>query len=193
MKNSICLVFIALFGSFFLVSDLQAQNASPKREVGLQFSSLDLNGSSFSAFYKKEKKENVYRRIRFATGRIQLDLLEEQTNFDFNVGMAIGREKRKSLDDKLVFYHGPEFAASVSIFTSEVDDDVTPILVSPSFGWVFGLQHSFNDRWAINIETIPSFRASFNYYGGDGIGSAEGLFFGVGGSNTVSLSVLRKF
>jgi hypothetical protein len=121
-----------------------------------------------------------------------MGFLEEETAFNFNVGVAVGREKRKSLDDKLVFYHGPEFAANLSIFTAE-DDDVTPILVSPSFGWVFGLQHSFNDRWAMNIETIPSINASFNYYGGDGIGSAEGLFIGAGGSTTVSLSVLRKF
>lgn len=192
MTNKTTFLFPALLLCLGLTFTLSAQNAGAKREVGLQFSSLNLDGSSFSAFYKKEQKENVYRRFRFAAGSVELGFLEEETTFDFSAGIAVGREKRKSLDDKLVFYQGPEAALNISIFTID-NDDVTPVIVSPSFGWVFGLQHSFNDRWAMNIETIPSINASFNYYGGDGIGSAEGLFVGAGGSNLVNLSVLRKF
>lgn len=186
MKIKNLVVFLTMLGSFCVFSGIQAQSTGPKREVGLQFSSLDLDGSSFSAFFKKEKKENVYRRIRFATGDLGLGIQEEFTNFNFQVAFAIGREKRKELDDKLVFYHGPEFSALFSAYANSEDD--LAFNIRPRFGWVFGLQHSFNERWGINIETIPTV-----YVGATINDINEGLFFGAGGSTTVSLGIVRKF
>ncbi len=186
MKNKNFVTSLLFFGCFFLFSAVHAQDGGGKREVGLQFSSLDFTGSSFGAFFKKEKKENVYRRIRFAAGAIDFGLLEETTDFNFAAALAIGREKRKALDAKLIFYHGPEFAARVQAVTLWEDD--IAMTIQPSFGWVIGLQHSFNDRWAINIETIPTFYVAANINTID-----EGLLFGVGGSNFVSLGVVRKF
>jgi hypothetical protein len=188
MRYNILTLSIFAFVAAFTTT-LSAQDAAkPRREVGLQFGSIDFDGGSFSAFYKKQKKENVYRRVRFVSGNLLLGFLEEDFRLNFGAGIAIGKEKRKALDSKLEFYQGPEFAIDFSVFTT-ADDDVTPILLRPSFGWVLGLQHSFNDRWAVNIETIPGVFVAANITGNE----AEGLFFGGGLSNNVSLGLVRKF
>jgi hypothetical protein len=175
----------------FLNNSLQAQSGKAKREVGLQFSSLNFNGGSFGAFLKKEKKENVYRRVSFASGNIQLNLVEEETQFNFNAGIAIGEERRKQLDEKLLFFQGPEFSLNVGLFTTE-DDDATAVTITPGFGWVFGLQHSFNKLWAINIETVPAVAISGNFYGAE-ISDAEGLSLGIRASSRVNFGIVRKF
>jgi opacity protein-like surface antigen len=169
---------------------LSAQDAAkPRREVGLQFNNIDFDGGTFSAFYKKQKKENVYRRVQFVAGALSLGILEEDFIFNFSAGIGIGREKRKPLDAKLECYQGPQFGLNFALYTTG-DDDATGFLVRPSFGWVLGLQHSFNDRWAVNIETIPSVSIAANTTGDD---RTEGLFFGAGFSNSVSLGLVRKF
>lgn len=165
-----------------------AQDTKPKREVGLQFSSFDFDGGSgFSAFFKKQKKENVYRRIRLFSGGLSFKSSEEINLFNFSAGIAIGREKRKSLDTKLEFYQGPEFAANLAI--GNVGDDDLSLTIAPAFGWVLGLQHSFNERWAVNVETIP--RASIAF---DSFSNADGeIAFNAGFSNAVSIGLIRKF
>lgn len=178
-----------LFAAFLLSLPASAQNAKPPREVGLQFSSLDLNGGGFSAFYKKSKKENVYRRIRFFSGTLSAGSVSEEFNFLLAAGIAIGREKRTALDSKLQFYHGPEFAVEASI--SAISESDAHVFIRPGFGWVLGLQHSFNDRWAVNLETIP--RASLTidaFADGNGVDVFQ---FNAGISNAVSLGLVRKF
>ncbi|MCC7466779.1 MAG: hypothetical protein IT261_10940 [Saprospiraceae bacterium] len=175
---------------FCLSTSLQAQSGKPKREVGLQFSSLNFNDGAFGGFYKKELSAGTYRRIRFASGSIDLALREDVTDFHLNLALAIGREKRKALDSKLDFYQGPEFSFNLAAAT--VGDDDMVLQITPSFGWVFGLQHSFNERWAINIETIPGVYVSADINNATGLDS-EGLYFGVGGSNYVNLGIVRKF
>lgn len=187
-KTTYLLTTLAL--CMFLNSSLQAQSGKPKREVGLQFSSLNFNDGAFGGFFKKELSAGTYRRIRFASGNIDLALREEVTDFRFNLAFAIGREKRKALDSKLDFYQGPEFSFNFATATRGDDDMVTQI--TPSFGWVLGLQHSFNERWAINIETIPGVYVSADINNATGADS-EGLYFGVGGSNFVNLGIVRKF
>lgn len=173
---------------FFFCTQLTAQTAPKLKEVGLQFSSLDLDGGSgFSAFYKKQLKENVYRRIRLFSGGLSLSTNEESVIFNLNAGIAIGREKRKSLDPKLVFYQGPEFSAGFSV--TAIDEDEIRLSIKPAFGWVFGLQHSFNNRWAVNLETIPGASISVDSFSeGDSVYS-----FNAGFNNLVSLGLVRKF
>ncbi len=185
-KRSTLFVFVVLLST----NSLSAQDAKPLREVGLQFSSLDFDGSSgFSAFFKKQKAENVYRRIRFFSGSVGFGIVQEEFNFDISAGIAIGREKRKSLDSKLVFYQGPEFAMRLNVASFlEVQSQVS---IVPSFGWVLGLQHSFNDRWAVNLETIPS--ASISFYANTNNEDSRALNFGAGISNAVSIGLVRKF
>lgn len=181
-------VFALLFQLVFL-SSMAAQETRTPREVGLQFSRLDFDGGSgFSAFYKKQKKENVYRRIRFFSSNLAFASVEEDFSFNFSAGFAIGREKRKSLDSKLQFYQGPEFALQLSL--ASLGEDDLRFGVSPSFGWVLGLQHSFNERWAVNLETIPGVAVSADIRGESGPNTVA---FNAGFNNFVSLGLLRKF
>ncbi len=187
--KSLTLAFFVLLLHLFLHQDLSPQNTSAKREVGLSFSSIDFDGGTgFSAFYKKQLRENVYRRIRFFSGRLSAGAADEEFTFDFSAGIAIGREKRRSLDPKLEFYQGPEFFIQVGL-SSPSEDDVR-MNFTPGFGWVLGLQHSFNERWAVNLETIPSVSVSANINGDAG---PDSVFFNAGFNNLVSLGLIRKF
>lgn len=180
-------IAVALFATSF--STLHAQTDGKKREVGIQFSGINFDGfTSFNALYRKQKSENVYRRIRATFGNVGLLSNDDQTRVTFNAGIAIGREKRKTLDRKLEFYRGPEFRFGLGLSASDTDDG--QIDFNASFGYVLGLQHSFNDLWAINLETIPSVGASIGL-GDDSIN--EYFSIGAGFSNAVSLGVVRKF
>ena len=180
---------LALFVSFLsFLNSGSAQTAAPHREVGLQFSNINFSGSSsFSAFYKKELKENVYRRLRFFYGNVNTAFINDNASFNFNAGVAIGREKRKSLDSKLAFYQGPE--VSLGISTSSATGNSSNYSLNGRFGWVLGLQHSFNDRWAINLETIPGIGIGVS--GGENRSTAVDV--GASFNNTVSLGLVRKF
>ena len=181
-------LFVALLATS--ISHLHAQTSDgKKREVGVSFSSINFDGSnSFNAFYKKEKRENVYRRINFAIGGLGLFGMNDNTIVSFNAGMSVGREKRKTLDRKLQFYRGPVFSFNTSFITGDIDD--ARLDLSAGLGIVFGLQHSFNELWAINLETIPSLNVGLNV--GD-FDNNNSFALGVGGSNRVSLGIVRKF
>ncbi len=170
-------------------SSLHAQETGKKHEIGILVSGLDFNGSnSFNVLYRKQKSENVYRRIRATFGNLGLETENENTIFNFSAGLSIGREKRKTLDRKLEFYRGPEFGLGLGILAGDVEDN--RVNASLRFGYVFGLQHSFSEFWAINLETIPSLSVNLNV--GD---FSENDRFGVraAGSSAVSLGIVRKF
>lgn len=174
----------------FALTAAHAQEAmTKKREVGLQFSSINFDGSNFfSAFFKKQKSEHVFNRVRFLFGAANASIVKDNTQSTFNLGLTLGREKRKQLDSKLDFYNGPEASASIGV--SANSRLVNHLFISTlRFGWILGLQHSFNDHWAINLETVP----------GVGITSVTGknrtaaYDLSAGFSNNVSLGIVRKF
>lgn len=186
----------------FLVTLLTAQSNSTPKEVGLQLRGINFNGfTSFSAFYKKQKAENVFTRYRFIFGNIGFQVIEEaKDRFDFSAGLAIGREKRRSIGQKLIFYRGPEFSFNINAASNEFLQTVQfgnqpPIDIRRSyfgvgvgFGYVVGLQHNFNDLWAINAETIPSVNVSALLSNPSNSGSIN-----AGLSNGVSLGIVRRF
>ncbi|MBL7825989.1 MAG: hypothetical protein JNJ57_05120 [Saprospiraceae bacterium] len=179
-------VFFTLLIFFLAAGSIHAQKAP--REVGLQFNGLDFGGyNSFSAFFKKQKSEQVYKRIRFFVGEIDFQVFNETATFGLNGGIAIGREKRKQLDDKLMFYQGPEFSGGLG-FRSFSEDDFSANF-SARFGWVVGLQHSFNDKWAVNMEAIPGLGAILL------VSDDVDTQFSITGrvSNSVNLGIVRKF
>ena len=168
-----------LFFSLFCTA-VTAQNAQVKREVGLQFSGLNFNGNnSFSAFYKKQVKENSFRRIRFLAGNLNIDGSKDRTFGSFFAGVSIGREKRKQLGRKLQFYRGPQFGASTTISASSGPNSDHQVRLGLNAGLVFGLQHQFNEFWAVNIETEPGVGldlakrkgAPFNVFGAANVGN----------------------
>lgn len=187
MKNYQLHLTLAVL-SVFLFSNLYAQDA-PKREVGLQFSGIDFNGfNTFGGFYKKQLHDNVYRRIRFVSGGLFSAFQEDNTSVGLSIAGAIGREKRKSLDQKLEFYRGPEVSLKATYQYQQLAD-ASVIGLSARVGYVLGLQHHFNDLWAIQIETIPGVSLGANF---PSEGDIAG-FFDANFSNSVLLGVARKF
>jgi hypothetical protein len=168
-----------------LATAVTAQSTSVPREVGIQLSGINFDGfTPFSAFYKKQKSENVFRRYRFVVGNLGLESTEDDAVFVFNAGFAIGREKRRALDRKLIGYRGPEF--SFNLGAGSFGEGF--VSIDAGLGYVLGLQHNFNEFWAINIETIPSAGINLRFSEENGSGGLN-----VGLSNQVSLGVLRRF
>ncbi len=182
MKKLSIILLVCLFGKI-----VSAQSTSPKREVGLQFNSLNLTGNTpFYAIYKKQVRENVFNRVSLAVGNAGFGRNFDDTNYlIFGASIAIGREKRKQLDPKLTFYRGYQFTASTSF--GEIDDNRS-VNARIGAGLIFGLQHNFNDRWAINLETDPT--VSIGYVKSNGKWSSS---INAGFSNTVALGIVRHF
>lgn len=181
LPTTLALLLVALF-----CNTLSAQKAA-KREAGFQVFGFD---SGFSGFYKKEIRENVYRRFRLFSGSLNAQFNEDASTTNFFIGGFIGREKRKSLDERLEFYRGPEFSAGLGYQHQEVNsDDNSRFFVLAGIGYVLGLQHSFNDKWAVQIETIPTVR--FRYDIANEI--ADNFGVDINASSSVSLGVARKF
>lgn len=187
MRTKILLsMIVALFAASF--SNLHAQTERKKREVGIQLGGLNFEGgTSFNGLYRKQKRENVYRRIRATFGNITFLSNDDEAFITFNAGISIGREKRKTVDTKLEFYRGPEFSASMSLLTVEEDGAVA---FAVGFGYIFGLQHSFNELWAVHLEAVPSIGVGFAT-GGDFEDVA--IIAGAGVSSALSVGIVRKF
>lgn len=164
-----------------------AQITIPQREVGLRFGNLNLKDSDFSAFYKKQKSENTYNRVRVFAANLTTGIIDDDFMVSFSAGLAIGREKRKKLDPKLIFYQGPEFNLALGL-DYDVERDL--VHVAPGFGYVFGLQHNFNERWAVNIESIPSVSLAVAFALEEESG---GVLLNAGFTNLIALGILRRF
>ena len=179
--------YILTFISLVFATVLAAQSSSTPKEVGIQISSISAEfPSTFSAFYKKQKSENVYRRVRFVSGRLSFFTLDDDnTDFDFFAGIAIGKEKRRSLDRKLMFYRGPEYNFNLSA-NSVIGGGTVGFGVG--FGYVLGLQHNFNEFWSVNLETIPSAGVNLSF-----AEENTNFLFNSGFSNQVSLGLVRRF
>lgn len=184
----------------FLLVVLQApafaQKTAARKEVGLGFTGLNFNSSNaFSAFFKKEIKENVYRRLSFFLGNIGLsNTSSDQTRFDASIGFGIGREKRKALDEKLWFYSGPQWTLNtfLQVATNNRQTTSNTYNLNAGIGYILGLQHNLNDRWAINLETIPSFSVGYQWDNRTGV-SAYSVAFNTYLSNTVRVGIVRRF
>jgi hypothetical protein len=128
----------------------------------------------------------VYRRLSLY-GSAGGNYNENYNSFSFSGGVTVGREKRKSLDDKLMFFQGPLVGVSAGLYS--VDGKYGDGNIQGSFNWAFGLQHSFNKYWAVNIETDPG--VSLNVYKQRGLGERVNAQANV--SNRVSVGLVRKF
>lgn len=178
---------IVTFGlSLLFFTSLSAQSDA-KREVGLQFSGINFSGfNSFGAFYKKQISENKYRRIRFFTGRASTFIADDVTTVTLFLAGAIGREKRRSLGERLELYTGPEFSGAVG-YQKPAEGSI--FTVTGGAGFVLGLQHSFGELWAIQIETVPTLRVGMAWLNGDYVQTTLDADI----SNSVAFGVVRKF
>ncbi|GAB2527489.1 hypothetical protein [Spirosoma aerophilum] len=167
----------SLVAALLLCVHVQAQDA-PTREIGLRTSDL----SSVGLVYKKQVSENTYRRYRLAFGSLSGTFVSSNSLIGFSVGGAMGKEKRRSLSDKLQFVYGTELIASVNLNSTNtgkltIDNGLggtttytgsSILVVTPSVGvgFVLGAQYNFNPRWYLSAELIPSITVS-GAFGGE--------------------------
>ncbi|GAB3766424.1 hypothetical protein GCM10028817_49830 [Spirosoma pomorum] len=181
-----------------LTSTLFAQDA-PNREIGLRISDL----SSFGLVYKKQISENTYRRYRLAFGNLSANFIQNNTLIGFSVGGAAGKEKRRTISDKLQFIYGTELIASLSLNSSNtgtltISDGnggsttykgSSLLIVTPSIGvgFVLGAQYNLNPRWYVSAELIPSITASGSF------GSGAALYSFQAGFNSSSAGITGAY
>ena len=190
-KITFCLIFFT-----FLISGIHAQEFVGHKEVGLGFTSLNLTGSSsFSAFYKKERKMNEFFRLNFFTGNLDaLFRKGNQNRVSTLLGIGFGKEKRRQFDEKLWYYFGPQCSTTIQTGFSSIPSDNEFLNVILGLGYVFGLQHQFNNFWAMNIEIQPgiygTLNSTFVKKGPDSYSFSTGIN---NFNNSVRLNILRRF
>jgi hypothetical protein len=176
MKKSTLLAALA----FLVIFGLSAQTQPARFEIGLQFNGLNFSGTQFASVVKIQKSENVYRRIRFVFGQINALINRGSDRFIFDATISFGKEKRKYVRKKTMLYHGLNYHLGIDFTT--VNELKPFVRIQPGLGYILGIQHDFNEYFAINLEIIPDAYASFstqsgfhNFNAGAGFSSAPNL------------------
>lgn len=184
-------------------SHLCAQNTpiTTTREIGVRTNSFN----NFGLIYKKQIRENTYRRYRLAFGNINANFLRNNTLIGFSAGGAVGKEKRRSITDKLQFIYGTELIASIGL-TSSSSGTITVdngnggstnysgnklLIVTPTvgIGFVLGAQYNVNQRWYVSAELIPSVSASGTFAQGGSLFTVQAGF----NSSSAGLTAAYRF
>ncbi len=160
-------VFLTCAALFVSLSAAFSQDV-PTREIGLR-----TNGFNDLGFvYKKQKSENVYKRYRLAFGNLGLGIVNGSSLVNFSVGGAIGKEKRKSINDRFQVVYGTEFIPRLSILhssagTANINDgtvgevsvtgsNLTLLSTSLGLGFVLGAQYNISPKWYISAEIVAT-------------------------------------
>ena len=180
--------FPAFAISFLLANHIVAQSAPTRHEAGLQFSGVNFKGdNTFNVLYKKAVDEMRYRRFRAAFGSLNVVYVGKELQSVIEAGIFFGVEKRRKAGEKLVFFDGWELGADITHFNDNRDN--SRWITGLGIGYVLGLQHEFNDRWAMNIETVPGVKTKLEKTTGRDVYAS----FSVGFSSLASLAIVRKF
>ena len=128
---------------------------SQMHEVGILTSGLN----SFGMVYKVQTSENRYLAHKLGVADVRLDFTENANTVNAQMGYALGFEKRRALNEKLLFVHG--FQPAFSLAMSYADN--TNLLLRPSLGYILGFQYNFNEFFYLSLETVPSLSANWVY------------------------------
>ncbi|MFK7757379.1 MAG: hypothetical protein AB8B53_10655 [Flavobacteriales bacterium] len=180
MKNNVLFTLLFTAISLLFMTNLSIAQ-SVDRELGLRMAGLD----NFNFIYKKQTSENKF--LRFRAGAFNVNFNSNSEAISANVNLAIGLEKRKPIDDRLLFIHG--FEPSIQVGFSEVNGN-TQILTGLSIGYVLGFHLNINESFGLNIETIPSLSGTtaFNENNDDITNLRLGF-----NSNAIALSAVYRF
>jgi opacity protein-like surface antigen len=154
MKNFTISILCLLLSSSSILSQ------DHKYEVGLRLTSFD----SYGSIVKVRNKNGNYQRFRVATANLRFSVRQEETNLGTSGQISYGIEKRRKINNDLIFYHGFEPFIGLSI-TAHENTSGSAFL---GLGYVTGLQYAINNKFSASLEIIPSLRQSLGMNGGQG-------------------------
>lgn len=167
---------------FFLLIGFALSSHGQTKELGIRASGLQ----NFDFIYKKEKAPDKYSRIRLGFANLAFANIADENVGNLAIGIAIGSERRKAINEKLNFYQGPEpFANLAASFVGE--DGV--FSAQAGLGYVLGFQYNFSDVFYISAETIPS--VGLTYSSGEFTDPSIGISAGFN-SNAVAVTVAYR-
>lgn len=144
--------FMAMVFTIFL-HDIKAQEGY--REIGLRLT--DFNSLNF--IYKKQLYENIYKRYRVVAGNFLIRIKDEFL-LNTNLGLAIGKEKRKDIAERLQFVHGWEPAVFAGFSKNDTDFVLSGNI---NLGYVLGFQYNASEKFVVSLEAIPYFGVYASY------------------------------
>lgn len=139
------------------------------------------------SFIKKQKAENKYNRIRLASANISIAKFKDLIG-SAQLGIALGKEKHLSINDKLSFIKGWEFIGFAGSTFNE--DDNYSVYITPGIGLVLGFQYEISNRFNIILETIPSVSTSISLASGNVYVTNFKLGFD---SDNIALGLMYRF
>lgn len=175
LNNKAFFPTLILFCTLFL--SLHISGHSQNQEMGLRLANLQ----NFDFIYKKERRENRFIRYRVAFAGFGVNLQNNRESVNGQLGLAIGFENRRPINDDLFFIHGIEPYLGFSVASNR---NITNWVINPSLGYVIGFLYNVSDEFSINLETIPSvnFGASLRNNG-------ENIYTGTVGFNSNAIAV----
>lgn len=114
-------------------------------EIGVSTANL----ISFRVLYKQKLENGKYARIDLVTNDVRYnDLVNGKKTLSYSIGFNLGIESRIDFD-KFTFLRGPQAQISIRNNNSET-------LITPSFGYILGLQYNFASKFSLGFEIVPS-------------------------------------
>ncbi len=161
--KKIILILSCICSSFFLM----AQEKTTNKEIGIAFSNLD----EFGITFRIGSEKSLWRFNTILVSEVEYNYsLDEykSTDGDFNCGLKIGREYRKSVTENLELRYGTDisfrFSNSNYEYDSETDDSndynrETKYYI-PGVNIVLGFNYILKNNFILGAEILPS----INYY-----------------------------
>lgn len=177
-KTIIKLVFILLLSCVWTGVKADSLNLNPKHELGLRMSNLD----NFQLMYKRHRKDNKYFRLKVVD--INLNTNNGPVAGVNQLGVSLGFEKRKNVNERLFGVRGWDFSVSGNYYR----DDFT--LINLGVNYVLGLHYALKAPFTIGLEYYPGI-----YF----LSVAEDNFLGYSNvniqasTNQISLILLHRF
>lgn len=114
-------------------------------EIGVSTTNL----RDFRVLYKQKLDNGRYARVDLVSNDIRYNnLVNGKKILNYTIGFNLGLESRIDFD-KFTFLRGPQAQISISNFNNETQ-------MTPSFGYILGLQYNFASKFSLGFEIVPS-------------------------------------
>lgn len=170
---------LILIAALLVTFNLYAEKAEKITELGLITTRPLYSSYNFTMKYGTESSllrfnafslgNNIYKSTSYD---IAVSDTSIGTDLDHNFGfaVAIGRELRKEISQKLVFRYGLDINFSYSYDTDRYDRDTTYYSYreshqfAPGVNLVLGMNYELNDHVVIGVEFLPYINYTYYWY-----------------------------